>query len=488
MNAKQLVVEIAALPKLVESQKAAGLVEEEIIKSMYNSWQARLSAMKIPASNVEEITSALCAQTQPWLPDQRAALARTVMERQSVGGLKSIRRSMQSCPHYENMLTEEDWAELRTNKLMASSVACVSKRASLVGIDNASEPTLYRMVSILAYAHKKENMDQDEYDNLKEQIRMAIKARTSKAKSDIPYLVHYPISASDLPPEVINHAYRNKGPPPTVEIPELDTMLGINKMRPGRSPAWLKNVPEHYRHLFSTKAEQQPSSSGKKGSRCAASGITDPSSSLEASALPNVEHPPCQTIPMNSAILPATSGIFCPRMKRPAPSTPHWAHANQTVKIEIEDSPLKVTDATPANDADIDEMERRMLSAAKKRAGVAASKRASAAVLKKPAAARGADKVAKTVAKTTMKKRAGAAALKKPAAAVPKFAKIPDMTDVFDDLRKRGKYTSSPNVFKSNPYHIARVRMERAGASREQALDFARKMSGKAGELWDKLK
>ena len=115
MNAKQLVVEIAALPKLVESQKAAGLGEEEIIKSMYNSWQARLSAIKIPASNVEEITSALCAQNQPWLPDQRAALARTVMERQSVGGLKSIRRSMQSCPHYENMLTEEDWAELRTS-------------------------------------------------------------------------------------------------------------------------------------------------------------------------------------------------------------------------------------------------------------------------------------------------------------------------------------------------------------------------------------
>ena len=83
-----------------------------------------------------------------------------------------------------------------------------------------------------------------------------------------------------------------------------------------------------------------------------------------------------------------------------------------------------------------------------------------------------------------MKKRA----LKKPAAAVPKFAKIPDMTDVFDDLRKRGKYTPTRNVFLSNPYHIARARMEKAGASREQALDFARKMSGKAGELWDKLK
>jgi hypothetical protein len=61
------------------------------------------------------------------------------------------------------------------------------------------------------------------------------------------------------------------------------------------------------------------------------------------------------------------------------------------------------------------------------------------------------------------------------------------MVDFFKDLKARGKYTPIKNTFLCLAYNKGKKRMLDAGASKEQAADFARQMSAKASKIWDEL-
>ena len=90
---------------------------------------------------------------------------------------------------------------------------------------------------------------------------------------------------------------------------------------------------------------------------------------------------------MHSAIVPATSGIFCPKI-RPAVPARSLKTVAEIVKIESDDengklgNPTRALGVAPvASTSDVDEMEVQMLSAARKRASAAYSSK------KRPAAA-----------------------------------------------------------------------------------------------------
>ena len=61
-------------------------------------------------------------------------------------------RPTQSARRFENIVCRHEFIALKNEVTKSARVALLSKRASLVGIINPDEPTLYRMTALLAWA------------------------------------------------------------------------------------------------------------------------------------------------------------------------------------------------------------------------------------------------------------------------------------------------------------------------------------------------
>ena len=159
-----------------------------------------------------------------------------------------MRRESSLTTNLINFITEDKWIILK-NLVKTNTPArqhILAEIAASVNIINPDQPTLYRMVSILAHCEKNYAMSQKEVFNFMDRIKYIIKAK--KKDKALPYVEAYPHAADNLPDQIKNHAYP-EGLPVVVDIPELTNILGDSKMR-GRQDipadmAWLNEVPPH---------------------------------------------------------------------------------------------------------------------------------------------------------------------------------------------------------------------------------------------------
>jgi hypothetical protein len=232
------------------------LGEDEVLEAMYTSWVERLAALGDVSADAKQALTTAVAQG-PWSSEQNKMLARTIMNSRLITGkaVPKERRSMQTCPRFENMLTEAVWVCVRNadKYTQTSRISMMATVAWLVGIECPTEPLLYRMVAILAYGEQNFDMSQSEVFDLMEKFKSFIKARIGNKPrpSGFPFIKDYPLSARELPAAVVDFAYSDGVVPVDVDIADLDSILGQNKMR-GRKgeAAWMQNVPEQYRGIL----------------------------------------------------------------------------------------------------------------------------------------------------------------------------------------------------------------------------------------------
>ena len=236
MSVREVVDELALVGDVVLAQKEAGLEEDEVIESLFQSWRGRFETMVIDPQDVAAITRAVSAG--PWKNDQRKALASTIMQQQRVVAQKKSRTPNQTCLHFHNMMTESDWAKARQMQSKAGVMNLLSMRAWMINLENPSEPTLVKMVAIVAFILGADSLSQSEVLQWKAELKAYIEARRKQTrKVQLTNIVDYRIEASELPPDILAFAYEGEAVPPCVEIPELVTTLGGAKMRGGKEPA-----------------------------------------------------------------------------------------------------------------------------------------------------------------------------------------------------------------------------------------------------------
>lgn len=233
------------------SQVKAGLGVDEVQDAMFHAWKSKLEQIEA-ASMLDRTALSDALDSGPWSTDQKTTLAR-VLSAIGGGGKPPKRRSMQKCPHFENFITEASWAKIRSPLQYSRVARCaaIATEAKRAGLHNPDEPTLYRMVAVLAYG---DPASSDDFTQLKvfdtmDELQTMVK---SGKPSDVPYISEYPTSPSQLP-DIFNDVYVD-GMPLEVSIPELDIILGTSKMR-GRtgSPDWIKHIPLEYQQTVLTE-------------------------------------------------------------------------------------------------------------------------------------------------------------------------------------------------------------------------------------------
>ena len=162
-------------------------------------------------------------------------------------------------------MPEEIWIKLKAKTVNSrlTRASLVASVAHSIGLECPDQPTLYRMVSVLAYCEDNFQMPQADVHQMMDKMQSFIKGHVRAP--EYPYLEHHPCNAQGLPKVIQDKAYGSSDLPVEVEIPELNMVLGDNKMR-GRKkdqgPEWLQHVPEAFRGMVLA----QVVAASKKGS------------------------------------------------------------------------------------------------------------------------------------------------------------------------------------------------------------------------------
>ena len=450
-SAEQASMELASVSELVQSQVDAGMPHDEVVEALYSSWADRLSGMSVCSPNEKiKLTSALSCG--PWSEHQRKELARAILTGSQDSAPKR-KRPNQKCPHFENFIREEMWGRLKDMGFsQITRCSFVAGSAYAIGIECPDQPTLYRMVSVLAYCEKNYDMSQEEVHKLMDKIQCFIKGYNRAF--DLQYLEQYPCIAQDLPDTIKKNAFeRDPGLPVEVDIPELDVILGDNKMR-GRKrdagPDWLQHVPEAFR---AGVLDQLMSS--KRG-RPSALPMLPTAKPLPSADLLRVAH----TAPTLKVEVKAGGD------EAPTPAAHDTAQTEGGGAAEPKEQAAPEAKASHG-DPSIEELEASLLAGMdgkKKKTGSAATKK-------------------EVIDKVVMKKPAGNVA-KKPAAATgmrPDGASI-DLSSVFNAVRAR-KATLDRKRCGSMAYHRTVTLATQAGFSDTEAKVLARDASQKACKL-----
>ena len=506
-----IISELNGAKSLLACSMAAGLDEAEVLASLYASCEARIGSTSLASvADKQAVTEAITGG--PWTDEYRKMLARLVMN--SRVGVKGTadRADMQDATKFENFIPESIWVCLRNHAKYSKSsrMSMVATLAWLLGVDHPTEPTLHRIVSIIAYTGEDYDGTQESIKADKLHFKTLLKSRQSKPRvTKLGYITMYPADAKELPDDIKLFAYDGDAIPPAVRIPELDTILGNLKMRTPKAADWLQHVPPAYREQFlrqnTMKARCAPQISygiGNVGSPSTAASRFDPNLFRGTS--------PRLMLQCGPTALPAPS-LGSSSSNEPPPSDTHLAFfrslgSDSSMSALVDDAVDGVADgiaviahdgaaAEPA-DCDIDDMERALLLAADKRMVVkkAAKAKAKGIVKARPAAAEAAgmamvkDAKVKVVAKAKAKADGLAIAMKKPAAALKKPAAAAgiNLDDVFHNLRKDFK-SLTRNTFTCRAYDTALRRMKALGHSDEESKLLAREMHSRAAALWTRL-
>ncbi len=409
---EELALELSDVAELIQAQCDAGLCREDVLQCVYNSWASRLSACaKFSPKGKTLLTSAI--KNGPWDATQKKDLALIILGSSKPVKPGSNRRENQKAHRFENLVDMDTMLKLRDPKFsQVSKKSLLATSARAIGLELPDQPTLYRMVALLAWCDNKQYTQTEVYDHM-DDIQKFIKS--VPRKTELPYIAHYPASAVLLPEEIKKSAFPTGELPVEVDIPELATVLGNTKMR-GREPEakkqkvpdWLSNVPEEHRATV-WKAMQ----SEQKGD-------ASPSPKQPGPAPKADFEIPAPAAPIADCFRFRAQPLTLPSADVPTPKHDAEQDASQAADARGSDDDTGNGGAT-ANT--VDELEQQLVNALKARGSKGSTKKRPAAaakstVMKKPAAATG-----------TVLKRPAAAAVaaggfeKKPAAAARKIPK-----------------------------------------------------------------
>ena len=136
-------------------------------------------------------------------------------------------------------MPESTWRDVKSKEVsLVSSAYNIARVAISINLINPDQPTLFRMVSILAYGEGNYDFSQDDVFKYMDKAQNFVK--DGRSDKDLPYLEQYPASAKDLP-QGLKAAYGDTMPV-DVEIPDLESILAGMKQRGRRksaTPVWL---------------------------------------------------------------------------------------------------------------------------------------------------------------------------------------------------------------------------------------------------------
>ena len=361
---EDLAREIASVGELLQAQVDAGLPREDVLVSLFNSWTSKLgNCTKLSDKGKLCLTQAIKAG--PWDPTQMKDLASVVLAgKGGVGKASPTRRPNQKIARIENFIPMDTMIKLRDPAKYSrlSRLSLLAGAARAVGIECPDQPSLYRMVALVAWAEGSWGFSQEEVYSAMDRIQLYVKG--VPRNKDLPYIEHYPVSASLLPDDVKKIAFPGGELPADLDLPDLDVILGGNRMR-GREaktkqvPAWRDQVPEELRATVLNAVQGSASSSSQ------------PPAPLPLTASPQAAG---NVVPIADVL----------RFATPQPSPSQLCKPGTLPEQPSQQQQPKTPSEQPVADPDIDEFEQNMLNALRSRNG--GKNRASAAT-KKPASA-----------------------------------------------------------------------------------------------------
>lgn len=511
-NLKELVKELNGMGELLEAQVLAGLERDEVLDALYRSMLDRINTQaKLSADASLQISSAL--HSSPFTSEQIKQLARAVLSSgSSKQQKKKASRANQKCWHLENFVDEAKWVKLRDSKISDNTrLSLLSQVCACIGLVNPDQKTLYRGVAIAVYAAGHEDISQQEVLKLMDKLQAFIKQHPEN--SELEYITEFPLTADELPSR---HKSALGDPLPVeVDIPDLSTILGDNKMRgrvrKNKDPEWLASVPECQRDIVRRALAGQ----GQMQLARAASSSHIPQPSPEKRAC-DADH----------SVVPASATHGLPEILRFTQHNTVKAKASQDDRVSLEKmeedmlarmretknkktklqkkklkkGKSKVEEEEAEEEEDEAEEEGEENAAEDKDTGDQddddddndddddddedgdAEDDKGTAAKKKPSAAM---KVLKTPMDALKKKPASKKDVPKTIKKRPACAR-PNMKMIFKELKRIGP-TISRKRFTSRAYHAVQKLKQREGCADDVAKDHARKASHKASKLYDDL-
>ena len=458
-NAEQAASELADVSTLVQSQVDAGMCRDEVVEALCYSWAPRLAGLsQCSQSDKARLTSALTAG--PWSEAQRKELARAILLGSHDSTTKRTRAN-QKCTYFKNFVPEEVWVKLKDTKQHShlTRASLVAGVAHSIGIECPDQPTLSRMVSVVAYCEKNYDMNQDDVHKLMDKIQGFIKNQSRVA--EFMYIEHYPCSAQGLPKIIQARAYGSGDLLVEVDISELSMILGDAKMR-GRkkdsAPDWLQHVLDACKGMVlqQMNATKRCRSSSSSGSTFAEMFADSP---LPSADLLRGNNKPAQPF---RALADGHVGVGGQKDGEASPKT--------VVKDEPEEEAVegKLAAKPPPS---VEALEEAMLAGLMQKKGFSKKPATNDQIEGPPVA--------------VMKKPSAAVVLRRPAArhTVPGGSNI-DMSSIFAKIRAR-KGTMWKKGFTSMAYNNEKTMAENLGFSAEQAKGIAGEAFGKASALYD---
>jgi ribosomal protein L44E len=257
MASDEIAKELGDAAGLLASQMSAGLPREDVLEALFRAWSARLAspANKFSSKQKSLLTDAI--NSGPWTKEQTMQLAGVVLSNGTAAKASkgSARTQNQKIDKPENLVTAELALKMKDKTTLSLSSRC-SMFASFMnklGVFIPDEASLFKMTKLVAWWEQDFEKDQQEVFKIMDMLGRYIKTPTRI--KDLPYLERFPDNANMLPEAIQASAYQAADVPPEVDIPELASILGANKMR-GRvkkDPEWLQNVPSEYRHAINKK-------------------------------------------------------------------------------------------------------------------------------------------------------------------------------------------------------------------------------------------
>ena len=134
----------------------------------------------------------------------------------------------------------------------------------LVGVENADERLLFRLVQIYAWTSEQWEIPQADILTYMDNVQAYIKS--VPRNKNIAYIEHYPETAELLDTELKQLIYADGNVPVPIQAPELGNILAGNKMRGRKSgkqqiPKWVEGVPDELRATVLAAINKASSSS-----------------------------------------------------------------------------------------------------------------------------------------------------------------------------------------------------------------------------------
>ena len=246
--------ELEGVDALLKEQLNAGLDRGETIEAIHGNWILQFEQLHSLSSADAAMLTAAVNSVESWDSDKKksqslAKLIQKAMVKLSGTKAKTLgpRRAAQHAPQFENYITEKLWIDLRKLEEYSFASRChlLARLAAQLGIVNPQPKLLYRLVSILAFAEQNYDMSQEDVFAAMDKIQDFIKGYNQPP--DAPYLETFGADANELPEVLKQRAYPDGKMPIQVTIPELDSVLGPNRMRGRQNVSkWLDKIPAEY--------------------------------------------------------------------------------------------------------------------------------------------------------------------------------------------------------------------------------------------------